>query len=142
MRKFDKILTVLRAMKRAETARLKAKLNEASTARMTARELRDASASLSTLATANEMRFQSNHQQFDEAQARQLEHEASIAEQEAGELQSKLALTLGRQQAAETLADSAAATERAVQERRAESVPTRGRNYLSSSSEGSSVGTE
>ena len=142
MRKFDKILTVLRAMKRAETARLKAKLSEVSTARRTAQELREASASLSTVATAAEMQFQSNRQQYDEAQARQLEYEASIAEQEARELQSKLALTLGRQQAAETLAENAAATERAVMERRAESVPTRGRNYLSSSPEGSSVGTE
>lgn len=141
-RRFDKILTVLHAMKRAETARLKAKLTEVASARETARRLRVASAGLSAVTTAAEMQFQSQHQQADEARARQLEQEALVAQQEASELQSKLALTLGREQAAETLAEDALKAERAEHERRIEAVPKGRKSYLSASSGASSVGTE
>lgn len=141
-KRFDKILTVLQAMKRAETARLKAKLTEVASARDTAKRLRADSALLTPVTTAAEMRFQSQHQQADEARARHLEQEALVAQQQANELQKVLALTLGREQAAETLTENALKTEREEQERRTEAVPVGQKSYLSASPDVSSVGTE
>lgn len=141
-----KIQTVLAAKKRAEEARLKAKLNEVHSARRTARDLRVASAAQPLVHTAAEMALQSHAQLNDERYARQLETEAVAALAEAQEMRKDLAVTLGREQAAELLAKDARRTEYAVKERRAESVPGRGRRYDASSDDGksgaSSVGTE
>ena len=141
-KRFEKILTVLQAMERAETAQLKAKMTEIATMRNTAKRLRIESATQSPLATAAEMLFQSQHQQADEARARQLEQDADVAQLEAREIQGKLALTLGREQAAEMLAKEALKIEQEEHERRTEAVPVRKKSYLSASSEPSSVGTE
>ena len=140
--RFRKIQTVLLAMKRAETARLKAKLAEVVSTRSKARELRENSASQPTVTTASEMQHQSLRQQADEAAARVLDEHALVLEREARVMQEALALTLGREQAAAALANSAAKAHRALIERRSEAVPASRKPYLSSGSGTSSVGTE
>lgn len=140
--RFKKIQTVLLAMKRAETARLKAKLAEVVSTRSKASELRANSASQPTVTTATEMQHQSIRQQADETAARVLDEQALVLEREARTMQDALALTLGREQAAEALAKSAARAHRALIERRSEAVPASGKTYLSPGSGTSSVGTE
>lgn len=127
--RFDSIQKVLRAMKRAETAKLQSKLTEIRSARLSAQELRRNSAAQSPVSTAAEMQAQSLHQQNDEWRARTLEQEAAIAEGEASEMRRHLTLTLGREQAADLLASQAVTAERAERERRAETVPKPGTVY-------------
>ena len=143
--RYDRVRTVLVAVKRSETARLKAKLTAVAKARQQATELRQASASQVAPETAVEMQVQSKRQNADEARARTLEHEASTAEREAHEMQRSLTQTLGREQAASMLAKSERIAERARHERRSEIVPERSVTYVSGASDASctsSVGTE
>lgn len=134
--KFDNIRKVLHAMERAETARLKAKLNEVHSARDAARSLRESSAAEVPKETAADMQAQSRHQQHSETRARGFEQMASNAEGQAAKLRESLAVTLGRGQAAALIATKAAEADSAERTRRAESVPLAGRSYGSPSSDG------
>lgn len=139
--RLDSVRKVLGAVKRSEMAQLKARLFEASGARGAAAALRSASARQSAKDAAADMMFQSRHQLRQEAKARELEDRASTLEQEAQTIRESLALTLGREEAARLLAESAERKQRALAERRTETVPVRSRRYASSPPGGSSAGT-
>ena len=140
--KLESVRKILGAVKRSEMARLQAKLNEVAGAREAATDLRRNSARQPLKTTAADMMCQSIHQQRLEEAARALERKAEAAEREAQEMRSTLAITLGREEAARVLAEDAARQHRILAERRAETVPPRGRIYVSSLAGGSSAGME
>ena len=122
--RMQKIRKVLAAMKRTETARLKAALQEAAVARSQAAQIRDASRQLPAVTTVTEMQIQSNAQLQDERNARDLEAVAADAERAAIPLREALAHTLGREQAAEMLERKVTQETRAASERRSEGLPS------------------
>ena len=126
--RMQKIQKVLVAMKRAETARLKAKLQEAAVARATARDLRETSRAMPLVTTITEMQMQSAVQSHDEQRARDLENDAAEAEREAVPMRHALAYTLGREQAAGILTQKAVQNARVMNERRSEAVPGKPRS--------------
>lgn len=140
--KLESVRKILGAVKRSEMVRLQAKLNEATGARQAAVDLRRNSARQPLKTTAADMVCQSIHQQRLEAAARALERKAEVAEREAHEMRSTLAFTLGREEAARVLTEDATRQQRILAERRAETVPLRGRTYVSSPAGGSSAGIE
>lgn len=138
--RLDSVRKVLGAVKRSEMAQLKGRLHEAATARADAAALRAASAREPDMLAVTDMMFQSRHQLRLEHSAREQEDRARAAELEARAIRSALAITLGREEAARLLAEHASRKQRIIAERRAETVPTRTRNYASSPG-GSSAGT-
>lgn len=113
----------LSAAKMAEMSKLGACLSRIDEARANAAGLRDRARNASLAATAAEMAAVSAWQTRLEESARQMDAAADLAEHEAAELRSKLARTLGREAASETLIARADEVLARAAERRAEDAP-------------------